>query len=87
MASVPVLLAAWERNRHVRVRVAECLARMGADGAGSDAVRVLRAELLSVRRHNAMDGGYGSHDTYEDEKLLALCRRALLESTGKGTTP
>lgn len=21
-----------------------------------------------------MDGGYGSHDTYEDEKLLALCR-------------
>lgn len=85
--SVPVLLAAWEKNRHVRVRVAECLARMGATGAGSGAVRVLRAELLSVRRHNAMDGGYGSHDTYEDEKLLALCRRALLENTGKGTTP
>ncbi|MFJ6849939.1 PBS lyase [Streptomyces sp. NPDC091271] len=84
--SVPVLLSAWERNRHVRVRVAECLARMGPAGAGSDAAQVLRAELLSVRRHNAMDGGYGSHDTYEDERLLALCRRALLGDTGKGTT-
>ncbi|MFE9821824.1 PBS lyase [Streptomyces sp. NPDC005791] len=84
--AVPVLLSAWERNRHVRVRVAGCLARMGVAGAGSDAVRVLRAELLSVRRHNALDGGYGSHDTYEDEKLLALCRRALLGNTGKGTT-
>ncbi|MBM7441318.1 HEAT repeat domain-containing protein [Streptomyces sp. HB132] len=84
--AVPVLLAAWERNRHVRVRVAECLARMGLAAAGSDAAQVLRAELLAVRRHNAMDGGYGSHDTYEDEKLLALCRRTLLEDTGKGTT-
>ncbi|MFE4450757.1 PBS lyase [Streptomyces sp. NPDC056796] len=82
--AVPVLLSAWERNRHVRVRVAECLARMGPAGAGSDAAQVLRAELLSVRRHNAMDGGYGSHDTYEDEKLLALCRRALTGHTGKG---
>ncbi|MEV7398934.1 PBS lyase [Streptomyces sp. NPDC091267] len=84
--SVPVLLAAWETNRHVRVRVAECLARMGAAGAGSDAARVLHAELASVRRHNAMDGGYGSHDTYEDEKLLALCRRALMGNSGKGPT-
>ncbi|MDQ0793996.1 PBS lyase [Streptomyces sp. B1I3] len=84
--TVPVLLAAWEKNRHVRVRVADCLARMGPAAAGSDAARVLRAELLSVRRHNAMDGGYGSHDTYEDEKLLALCRRALLGNTGKGIT-
>ncbi|WP_328905856.1 HEAT repeat domain-containing protein [Streptomyces sp. NBC_00234] len=84
---VPVLLAAWEKNRHVRVRVAECLARMGAAGAGSEAAHVLSAELVSVRRHNAMDGGYGSHDTYEDEQLLALCRRTLLGNTGKGTTP
>ncbi|MEU5415623.1 PBS lyase [Streptomyces clavifer] len=84
--TVPVLLAAWEKNRHVRVRVAECLARMGAAGAGAEATQVLRAELLAVRRHNAMDGGYGSHDTYEDENLLALCRRALLGTTGKGTT-
>ncbi|WP_329613882.1 PBS lyase [Streptomyces brevispora] len=82
--SVPVLLAAWEQNRHVRVRVAGCLARMGAADAGSDAAHVLRAELASVRRHNAMDGGYGSHDTYEDEKLLALCRRALMGNPGKG---
>ncbi|MEE1741468.1 PBS lyase [Streptomyces sp. BE147] len=84
--SVPVLLAAWEKNRHVRVRVAEVLARMGPAGAGSQAAHVLRAELASVRRHNAMDGGYGSHDTYEDEKLLALCRRALHGKTGKGNT-
>ncbi|MFC9942056.1 HEAT repeat domain-containing protein [Streptomyces pratensis] len=84
--AVPVLLSAWEKNRHVRVRVAECLARMGLAAAGSCAAQVLRAELLSVRRHNALDGGYGSHDTYEDERLLALCRRALLEDTGKGTT-
>ncbi|MER6239955.1 PBS lyase [Streptomyces clavifer] len=84
--TVPVLLAAWEKNRHVRVRVAQCLARMGAAGAGAEATQVLRAELLAVRRHNAMDGGYGSHDTYEDENLLALCRRALLGTTGKGTT-
>ncbi|TXS38049.1 HEAT repeat domain-containing protein [Streptomyces sp. OR43] len=84
--SVPVLLAAWEQNRHVRVRVAECLARAGAAGAGSEAAHVLRAELASVRRHNAMDGGYGSHDTYEDEKLLALCRRALLGNSGKEPT-
>lgn len=84
--SVPVLLAAWEQNRHVRVRVAECLARMGPAGAGSDAAHVLFAELTSVRRHNAMDGGYGSQDTYTDEKLLALCRRALLGKTGKEPT-
>jgi hypothetical protein len=83
---VPVLLAAWEKNRHIRVRVAECLARMGLARAGSDATQVLRAELLSVRRHNAMDGGYGSHGTHEDEKLLALCRRALPGHPGKGTT-
>ncbi|MFF2325386.1 MULTISPECIES: HEAT repeat domain-containing protein [unclassified Streptomyces] len=84
--SLPVLLAAWEKNRPVRVRVAECLARTGVAGAGSDAAPVLRAELASVRRHNAMDGGYGSHDTYEDERLLALCRQALLGNTGKGPT-
>ncbi|WP_326699804.1 PBS lyase [Streptomyces sp. NBC_01754] len=84
--SVPVLLAAWEKNRHVRVRVADCLARMGLSDAGPGASQVLRAELLSVRRHNALDGGYSSHDTDEDEKLLALCRRALDSETGRGIT-
>lgn len=84
--SVPVLLAAWEQNRRVRVRVAECLARTGPTGAGSDAARVLLAELTSVRRHNAPEGAYGSHDTYTDEKLLALCRRALPGNTGKEST-
>ncbi|WNF29568.1 HEAT repeat domain-containing protein [Streptomyces sp. C11-1] len=88
-----VLLAAWERSRHVRVRVAECLARMGPVPEGSAAAHVLHTELASVRRHNAMDGGYGSHDIHEDEKLLTLCRRALRRTghgtgreTGKGTT-
>ncbi|MEU9848057.1 PBS lyase [Streptomyces sp. NPDC047985] len=81
--SVPVLLAAWERSRQSRVRVARCLARMGA-AAGPEAAGVLRAELASVRRHNAMDGTFGSHDTYEDEQLLAFCRQALLGETGKG---
>ncbi|MFF6905681.1 PBS lyase [Streptomyces sp. NPDC012389] len=83
--STEVLLAAWEKNRHVRVRVAECLARTGPVDPASTTAQVLRAELSSVRRHNALDGGYGSHDTYEDEKLLALCRQAL-RGTGKGTT-
>ncbi|MEV1044934.1 HEAT repeat domain-containing protein [Streptomyces sp. NPDC049916] len=83
--STEVLLAAWELNRHVRVRVAECLTRMGPVPEGSAAARALRGEVASVRRHNAMDGGYGSHDIHEDEKLLALCRRAL-RGTAKGTT-
>ncbi|MEI7034659.1 HEAT repeat domain-containing protein [Streptomyces pratensis] len=83
--SLEVLLAAWERSRHVRVRVAECLARLGPAPDGSATAHVLHTELASVRRHNAMDGGYGSHDIHEDEKLLALCRRAL-RGTGKGTT-
>ncbi|MDQ0987042.1 HEAT repeat domain-containing protein [Streptomyces sp. V2I9] len=79
------LLADWERSRHVRVRVAECVAGMGPVPEGSAAAHVLRSELASARRHNAMDGGYGSHDIHEDEKLLELCRRAL-RGTGKGTT-
>ena len=80
--SVLVLLAAWEQNRHVRVRVAECLARTGPRDAGPDVVPALRTELASARRHNAMDGGYGSHDTYEDERLLAFCRQALRRGPG-----
>ncbi|MFK0149747.1 HEAT repeat domain-containing protein [Streptomyces griseus] len=83
--TVEALLSDWERSRHVRVRVAECVARMGPVPEGSAAAHVLRSELVSVRRHNAMDGGYGSHDIHEDEKLLALCRQAL-RGTGKGTT-
>lgn len=83
--SAEVLLAAWEGNRHVRVRVAECLARTGPVDPASKTAQALRAELSSARRHNALDGGYGSHDTYEDEKLLALCRQAL-RGTGKEGT-
>ncbi|MFJ9825679.1 PBS lyase [Streptomyces sp. NPDC101160] len=72
---LPVLLAAWEENRHARVAVAECLAEMGPLAA--DAEPAIRAELSRRRRHNARDDGSGSHDVHEDEKLITLCRAAL----------
>lgn len=70
----PVLLAAWEAMPNTRVPIAECLTERTAAGAK----RILHEELTSVRRHNSVDGGYGSHDIFTDEKLLALCRRALM---------
>ncbi|WP_240134954.1 PBS lyase [Streptomyces sp. MUM 178J] len=69
----PVLLTAWDEMPHTRVPIAECLAELRARGVQ----RLLLAELTAVRRHNALDSGYGSHDIFTDEKLLALCRRAL----------
>ncbi|MCX4819370.1 PBS lyase [Streptomyces sp. NBC_01142] len=69
----PVLHAAWEEMPYTRVQTAECLAGLKTDAAQL----LLRGELASVRRHNAIDGGYGSHDIFTDEKLLALCRQAL----------
>ncbi|MGW6567973.1 HEAT repeat domain-containing protein [Streptomyces sp. NPDC054975] len=74
-ASLPVLLAAWEENRHARVDIAECLAEMGP--AASDARWVIRTELDRRRRHNVRESGYSSHDVHEDEKLLTFCRAAL----------
>ncbi|HEY9372745.1 MAG TPA: PBS lyase, partial [Streptomyces sp.] len=74
-ATLPVLLAAWEENRHTRVTVAECLAEMGP--AAARAEPAIRAELARRRRHNVVAGGAGSHDIHEDEKLLTLCRAAL----------
>ncbi|MFE7130147.1 hypothetical protein ACFVIM_04745 [Streptomyces sp. NPDC057638] len=81
--SWPVLAAAWEALPFTRVPIAERLAERtpgtrepvatDVTGAGT----LLRAELSRRRRHNAIDGGYGSHDIVRDEKLLALCRRAL----------
>ncbi|MET9953434.1 PBS lyase [Streptomyces sp. NPDC006339] len=76
-AVLPVLLAAWEENRHARVAVAECLAEMGP--AASDAEPAIRAELSRRRRHNAREDGAGSHDVHDDEKLLTLCRAALAQ--------
>ncbi|WP_426366139.1 PBS lyase [Streptomyces sp. E-08] len=73
--SLPVLLAAWEENRHARVDIAECLAEMGP--AASDAQLVILTELTRRRRHNAREGASGSHDIHVDEKLLTLCRAAL----------
>ncbi|MFI1394985.1 PBS lyase [Streptomyces sp. NPDC020681] len=76
----PVLMTAWEGLPFTRVPTAERLAeRTGGanEPVAEGAERILCAELASVRRHNAIDGGYGSHDIFTDEKLLALCRRAL----------
>ncbi|MGW6390666.1 PBS lyase [Streptomyces sp. NPDC055103] len=73
--ALPVLLAAWEENRHARVDIAECLAEMGP--AASEAQLTILTELTRRRRHNAREGGSGSHDIHQDEKLLTLCRAAL----------
>ncbi|MFD5428548.1 PBS lyase [Streptomyces sp. NPDC127084] len=73
--SLPALAAAWEENRYGRVEVAECLTEMGP--AAGPAVPLLRAELCRPRRHNVLDGGSGTHDIEQDERLLTLCRRAL----------
>ncbi|MFI2737843.1 PBS lyase [Streptomyces sp. NPDC018711] len=73
--ALPVLLAAWEENRHARVDIAECLAEMGP--AASGAQLVILTELTRRRRHNAREDGSGSHDIHLDEKLLTLCRAAL----------
>ncbi|MGO4634549.1 PBS lyase, partial [Streptomyces sp. 2RAF24] len=72
---LPVLLAAWEENRHTRVTVAECLAEMGP--AAAEAEFAIRTELARRHRHNAREDGAGSHDVHDDEKLLTLCRAAL----------
>ncbi|MEU6985074.1 PBS lyase [Streptomyces sp. NPDC046324] len=74
-SALPVLLAAWEENRHARVDIAECLAEMGPEAV--EARWVIRTELLRVRRHNVRESGYSSHDVHEDEKLLTFCRAAL----------
>ncbi|MCX5399736.1 PBS lyase [Streptomyces sp. NBC_00102] len=80
----PVLLDGWTVQPYVRVRVADTLARTGAAAAGSGAARALRTELSSVRRHNARDGGFGTSDITADERLLTLCRQALLGGGGRG---
>ncbi|QGV78573.1 PBS lyase [Streptomyces ficellus] len=72
--ALPVLVGAWKENRHTRVRIAECLAELGRLPA--DAAPLLRAELARARRHNGSEGTSGDHDVHQDERLLALCRRA-----------
>ncbi|MFJ3901127.1 PBS lyase [Streptomyces sp. NPDC090025] len=80
--TLPVLLAAWEENRHTRVVVAECFAEMGPSAA--EAEPAIRAELSRRRRHNAREDGAGSHDVHDDEKLLTLCRAALDQMERRG---
>ncbi|MFI8827785.1 HEAT repeat domain-containing protein [Streptomyces sp. NPDC053431] len=79
---LPVLLAAWEENRHARLAVAECLAEMGPAAAAAEPA--IRAELARARRHNAREDGAGSHDVHDDEKLLTLCRAALSQMERRG---
>ncbi|MFF8844596.1 PBS lyase [Streptomyces sp. NPDC015127] len=72
----PVLRRAWGELPHARVPVAAALAEMTTRGAeGAD--RLVDRELLSVRRHNAIDAGAGGHDIFTDERLLSLCRQAV----------
>lgn len=72
----PVLRRAWGELPHARVRVAAALAEMTTRGAeGAD--RLVDRELLTVRRHNAIDAGAGGHDIFTDERLLSLCRQAV----------
>ncbi|MFF3290695.1 PBS lyase [Streptomyces sp. NPDC003023] len=72
----PVLHGAWETMPRSRTAVAECLADLTTAGA-EGAQRLLDRELLSARRHNGNDHGADSHDIVDDERLLALCRRAV----------
>lgn len=72
----PVLRAAWETLPRTRVPAAACLADLAAGGA-EGAERLIDRELLSARRHNAIDGVADNHDIVDDENLLALCRRAV----------
>ncbi|MEV6204356.1 PBS lyase [Streptomyces sp. NPDC051771] len=80
--TLPVLLAAWEENRHARVEIVECLAEMGP--AASAAQLPILTELTRRRRHNAREGASGSHDVHQDEKLLTLCRAALARMELRG---
>ncbi|NML54308.1 PBS lyase [Streptomyces sp. R302] len=80
--TLPVLLAAWEENRHARVEIVECLAEMGP--AASAAQLPILTELTRRRRHNAREGASGSHDVHQDEKLLTLCRAALTRMELRG---
>ncbi|MER6911684.1 hypothetical protein ABT354_08440 [Streptomyces sp. NPDC000594] len=89
----PVLRTAWETLPFTRMPTAERLAERAA-GPGSGPVAasaegaagLIHAELSRVRRHNAVDGGYGSHDIVRDERLLALCRHALTAEGGETRT-
>ncbi|GGR33326.1 HEAT repeat domain-containing protein [Streptomyces roseolus] len=80
--TLPVLLAAWEENRHARVEIVECFAEMGR--AASAARLPILTELTRRRRHNAREGASGSHDVHHDEKLLTLCRAALARMEPRG---
>ncbi|MEU0191181.1 HEAT repeat domain-containing protein [Streptomyces afghaniensis] len=72
---LPVLRAAWVEHPRTRTTIAGCVAALGPGGAPLH--DLLRAELMSPRRHRADAGGYDSHGIHEDEALLRVCRGAL----------
>jgi hypothetical protein len=74
-AALPVVRRVWELNRHTRTEAAELCAELGR--AAVEVRPCLEAELRRARRHNASDGGYGSAQIVDDEKLLRRCREAL----------
>ncbi|OIJ68585.1 hypothetical protein [Streptomyces mangrovisoli] len=72
----PVLRAAWTAQPSTRRTIAAAVVALGPSGAALH--DLLRAELASARRHQAIsEGGYGSHDIANDEALLRLCREGV----------
>jgi hypothetical protein len=79
---MPALLAAWQRNPHVRIHVASCLAEMGeawpSAGVGREAATaLLRGELSRRRRHNSTDRTWSTSQVAADLALVDACERAL----------
>jgi hypothetical protein len=65
----------WRDEPFQRADLAALLEEIGPPAAAL--AGELQAELARVRRHNASDSGWSSHQVDDDEKLLAACRRAL----------
>ncbi|MDO0931063.1 HEAT repeat domain-containing protein [Streptomyces sp. DG2A-72] len=72
--ALTVLRGAWAENPYTRLTIAERVAAMGTTGAPLH--DLLRAELSSVRRHQATSEGFGQ-GVFADEQLLRVCREAL----------
>ncbi|MGW5615041.1 HEAT repeat domain-containing protein [Streptomyces sp. NPDC003877] len=76
----PVLRSAWAEQPRTRAAIAGCVAALGP--AGAPLHDLLRAELVSPRRHLAHRGGQGIH---ADLALMRVCRKALAgDGHGRG---
>lgn len=76
----PVLEQVWDANAHTRIEIARVWSDMGP--AAACAGPLIEAELGRVRRHNAVEDGYGSAQVATDEALLRVCRAALTALAG-----